>query len=120
MNINLAYDSREELTLSVLDDFNNASLGTANMELNSTIDLNEFTLDMFTQDNVLAKAGELVNRVPLVYYVEDNNTNSVKTKKRFIIKLGKDSVYKSASEELFDGVGHFGSRDKLYDQSQEE
>jgi hypothetical protein len=120
MNVNLTYDSREELTLSVLDDFNNASIGTANMEFNSNVDLNTFTLDMFTQQNVLEKASELVNKVPLVYYVEDNNTNSEKTKKRFIIKLGTESVYKSASEELFDVVGHFGSRNKLYDQSQEE
>ena len=75
---------------------------------------------MVTQINVLAKAGKLVNKVPLVYYVEDNRTASAKTKKRFVIKLGNDSVYKSASEELFEGIGHFGSRERLYDQSQEE
>lgn len=120
MSINLAYDSREELTLSVLDDFNNASLGTSNLELSSNIDLNEFNLDMFTQQNVLLKAGELVNKVPLIYYVEDNRASTLKTKKRFVIKLGNDSVYKSASEELFGDIGHFGSREKLYDQSQEE
>jgi len=120
MNINLAYDSREELTLSVLDDFNNTSLGLTNMELNSSIDLNEFNLEMFTKNNVLSKAGELVNQVPLIYYVEDNNTTAVKTKRRFIIKLGTKSVYKSASEELFEGIGHFGTREKIYDQEQEE
>lgn len=119
MNINFAYDSREELTLSVLDDFNNASIGASNMELNSNIDLNEFTLEMFQKNNVLSKAGEdLVNKVPLIYYVEDNTSS--KAKKRFIIKLGVNSVYKSASEELFDGVGHFGSRKNLYDHNQEE
>ena len=42
MNINLAYDSREELTLSVLDDFNSASMGTTNMDSSSNLDLNEF------------------------------------------------------------------------------
>lgn len=120
MNINLAYDSREELTLSVLDDFNSASMGSTNMESSSNLDLNEFNLDMFTQTNVLAKAGELVNKVPLIYYVEDVKGTNLKTKKRFVIKLGNESVYKSASEELFEGIGHFGSRERLYDQSQEE
>jgi len=118
MNANFAYDSREELTLSVLDDFNNASMGASDLELNSTINLNEFTIDMFSKDNVLNKAGNLVNKVPLIYYVEDNLSDS-KTKKRFVIKLGKDSVYKSASEELFDTVGQLGSRSNLYDQDQE-
>ena len=75
---------------------------------------------MFTQTNVLAKAGELVNKVPLIYYVEDVKGTNLKTKKRFVIKLGNESVYKSASEELFEGIGHFGSRERLYDQSQEE
>lgn len=120
MNINFAYDSREELTLSVLDDFNNTSMGKSDMELSSSIDLNDFSLEMFSKNNVLNKAGELINKVPLIYYVEDNNLKTLKTKRRFIIKLGTDSVYKSASEELFDGVGQFGSRSKLYDHNQEE
>ena len=106
------------MTLSVLDDFNNASMGASDLELNSTINLNEFTIDMFSKDNVLNKSGNLVNKVPLIYYVEDNLSDS-KTKKRFVIKLGKDSVYKSASEELFDTVGQLGSRSNLYDQDQE-
>jgi hypothetical protein len=120
MNINFAYDSREELTLSVLDDFNNTSLGSTDMELSSSIDLNTFTLEMFSKENVLAKASELVNKVPLIYYVNDVNSDltTLKTKRRFILKLGTDSVYKSASEELFDGVGQFGSRTRLYDQEE--
>jgi hypothetical protein len=90
------------------------------MEMSSNIDLNEFSLEMFSKDNVLSKAGELVNKVPLIYFVEDNDLKTLKTKRRFILKLGNDSVYKSASEELFDNVGQFGSRSKLYDHNQEE
>jgi hypothetical protein len=116
MNVNFAFDSREELTLAVLDDFNNTSIGrTTSAEVNSGSDLNMFSLSMFSKENVLARAGEeLVNKVPLIYYVD------LKGKKSFIIKLGTDNVYKSASEELFEGLGHFGSRAKLYDQNEEE
>lgn len=116
MNISFAYDSREELTLSILDDFNSASIGSTDLELSSRINLNDNTLDMFQKDYVLERAGELVNKVPLVYFVEEQGLDSLKNKKRFVLKLGNESVYKSASEELFGRLGSMGNRSSLYDQ----
>lgn len=111
MNASFSYDSREELTLSILDDFNTVSLGIEDTNANNNASSGEFNIEMFSKINVLNKASELKNKIPLIYYVEDTDKN----KKRFILKLGTDSVYKSASEILFEGVGSMGSRSGLYD-----
>lgn len=128
LNANFSFDSREELTFSILDDFNNTSLGIK--DIDSSPSSNNFTLDMFSESAVLNKASGLVDQVPLIYYVEDNKSKTQQsdtshptdavTKKRFILKLGSNSVYKSASEEMFGRVGHLGNRDKLYGQNNDE
>lgn len=132
MNVNLSYDSREELTLAILDDFNNTSLNKKNIGEISNKSAN-LELSSFTKENVLANAEELVDQVPLIYIEEFQD--SVKSKKRFVLKLGSKAVYKSASQELFDEIsqslkddfgidsdknviGSMGSRKSLYGQEE--
>lgn len=106
MNISLSFDSREELTLSILDDFNNTSLNRLNTIDNASTELD---ISTFSKENIFLKADDLVDRVPLIYVEEFKDT--VKTKKRFVLKLGSDSVYKSASQELFDNISKSLSED---------
>ncbi len=106
MNINLSFDSREELTLSILDDFNNTSLNRLNTIDNASTELD---ISAFSKENIFLKADDLVDKVPLIYVEEFKDT--VKTKKRFVLKLGSESVYKSASQELFDNISKSLSED---------
>lgn len=118
VSANFSYDSREELTLSILDDFNTTSMGFNSTELISN--MSTFNLEMFEKVNVLKRADNLADKVPLIYYVDDTKATDLKPKRRFVLKFGKDSVYESASETMFGAIGHLGQRDSLYKQQDEE
>lgn len=130
MNASFSYDSREELTFSILDDFNNTSIGRSDyVSTSSGSDNSEFNINLLSKKNVFEKADNLLNKVPLIYYEEDKeSSNKSRSNKRIVLKLGNDAVYKSPSELLsdvindedtIDMVGSLGNRRRLYEQSEE-